>query len=423
MDQLKAGAAIVDITPPPGLMLAGFAARTEPATGAHDPITVRALVIGDTAIVVADVVGMQKDISTRIRAKCSLPDANVIVAATHSHGAPYSMPGRLGSGSDPDFMDALENGCVTAIDRAVRSAKPATLTAGHGADPDVARNRRHTDGILDRSLPVLRVRDTEGGLIAMLVSYACHPTVLGADNRLMTADYPHYLRTRIETEYPGAIAVFLNGCAGDANIGHSPKASWTTAAQNTRTFENAERLGTRIAVAAMKAPENPVSGPTRVDERNVSLPLERKEGDLTKLAKDWQAELAKGTAETSRAFLLPHWIRWAEENHDTPPGSVEERVSYIRWGNVSLTALPGEVFAETGLKIREASQSLVGFVVAYADDTPGYIPPASEFQFSGYEVDEAYRFLGLPGRFAPGCAELLANTAQDLIEVAEKTAQ
>ena len=40
---LKAGIAVVDITPPPGLAMAGFGARTEPALGAHDALTVRAL--------------------------------------------------------------------------------------------------------------------------------------------------------------------------------------------------------------------------------------------------------------------------------------------------------------------------------------------------------------------------------------------
>ena len=91
MGALKAGIAVVDITPPSGLPLAGFAARTEPATGAHDPLTVRAVVVGDTAIVVADVIGIHEAMSARIRERCPLPSANVIVAATHTHGAPVSI--------------------------------------------------------------------------------------------------------------------------------------------------------------------------------------------------------------------------------------------------------------------------------------------------------------------------------------------
>ena len=64
---VMAGAAVVDITPPAGQMMCGYAARTEPATGTHDPLTARALVIGDTALVVADVLGLHEDRCHRLR--------------------------------------------------------------------------------------------------------------------------------------------------------------------------------------------------------------------------------------------------------------------------------------------------------------------------------------------------------------------
>ena len=58
--RVMAGAAVIDITPSPGLLMCGYAARTEPATGTHDPLTARALVIDDTALVVADVLGFAR---------------------------------------------------------------------------------------------------------------------------------------------------------------------------------------------------------------------------------------------------------------------------------------------------------------------------------------------------------------------------
>ncbi|MCS6757687.1 MAG: hypothetical protein MO852_00015 [Candidatus Devosia euplotis] len=85
--------------------------------------------------------------------------ANVIVCATHTHGAPVSMQDRLGAGADPQFLHRLEDGCVLAIDSALVNAWAGRLSFGNGADPDVARNRRHDDGLLDRSLPVLRLSD------------------------------------------------------------------------------------------------------------------------------------------------------------------------------------------------------------------------------------------------------------------------
>src|SRR5688572_10793798 len=129
MGALRAGVAVVDITPPAGLLLAGFAARSEPATGIHDLLTARAVVVGDTAIVVADVIGIHEEMSARIRERCVLPAGNIIVAATHTHGAPISMAGRLGEDADPAFLRAIEDGCVEAIARAAASAVPVRITA------------------------------------------------------------------------------------------------------------------------------------------------------------------------------------------------------------------------------------------------------------------------------------------------------
>jgi neutral ceramidase len=420
MGALKAGIAVVDITPPSGLPLAGFAARTEPAIGAHDPLTVRAVVVGDTAIVVADVIGIHEAMSARIRERCPLPSANVIVAATHTHGAPVSMADRLSAEADPAFLRALEDGCVAALTEASANAVPAELSVGLGADPDVARNRRHADGPLDRTLPVLRLRDQAGRLLAVIVSYACHPTVLGADNRLMTADFPHFVRTTIEAVHPGAVAIFLNGCCGDVNIGHTAQASVTLNANAARTFENAERLGTRIAEAALAAPETALGDTAAATEQWVELSLEQRERDLPALAAGWDDEAR--TAEPVRATVLQHWANWARRYAGQPAGSWVGRVSVLDWGGLPIVALPGEIFAETGLAVRAVCAGRPALVLSYADGTPGYIPPASEFGFGGYEVDEAHRFIGMPGAFAAGSAERLALAAKTLLGLPKQAA-
>jgi len=419
MGTLRGGVAVVDITPAPGLLLSGFAARTEPSIGVHDRLSARAIVLGDTAMVVADVIGFHEEMSARIRERCALSATNIIVAATHTHGAPASMAHRLGT-ADPAFLQQLEDGCVDALAQALANAEPVTLTAGMGADPNVGRNRRHLDGLTDKALPVLRLRRADGSLLAVLVSYACHPTVLGADNRLISADFPHSLRAHVEASHPGSVAVFLNGCTGDVNIGHTAQASVSLAANSARTFENAERLGTRIADAALAAPEMPMGDTVSAREDWVELTLERREGDLSATAALWSAEAQ--TAEPLRRILLDHWIEWAQVNQSQPPGHWTGRVSLLDWGGVPIVALPGEIFAETSLAIRAALGAGPALVISYADGTPGYIPPASEYAFGGYEVDEAHRFVGLRGSFASGSAEKLADAAKALINLHEKAA-
>jgi len=408
---IRAGAAIVDITPTSGLSMSGFAARSLSAMGAQDALTARAVVIGDTAVVVADVIGIDAAMSARIRERCLLPAENVVVAALHNHGGPVSMAGRLSLAADPAYLERLEDACVAAIDMAAAARRPAMITAGQGSDPGIARNRRHPGGLVDASLPVLRIRDEDGNMIAVVTAYACHPVVLAADNLLWTADYPHFVRAALEEAYPGAIALFMTGCAGDANTGHSAHASITLSANPDRTHEAAERIGRKVAEAALSASEVSISARTVARNGTVELAFERREKEEPNvLEKRWRDEIL--TADTARRSLLSYWADWAKDIAPLTPAPLSARVTVLDWGGVPVVALPGEIFAATALSIRAAiGAERPALVIGFADDNPGYIPPASEFRHGGYEVDEAHRYYGLPMTFAPGSAEALAACA------------
>ncbi|MGV1760202.1 neutral/alkaline non-lysosomal ceramidase N-terminal domain-containing protein [Rhizobium sp. A22-96] len=408
---IEAGAAIIDITPTPGLSMSGFAARSLPAKGAHDPLTARAVVIGDTAVVVADVIGIDAGMSARIRQRCALPADNIVVAALHNHGGPVSMARRLSLTADPAYLERLEDACVAAIDKAVAARRPARIVVSQGSDPDIARNRCHPDGPVDTSLTLLRIRGEDGAMIAVVTAYACHPVVLGADNLLWTADYPHFVRRSLEEAYPGAIALFMTGCAGDANTGHSAHASITLAADPERSYEAAQRIGGKIAEAALTADEVPIADDISARNGTVMLAFERRETEALDLLEErWRNEAL--TAEPARKNLLGYWADWAKNIAPTAPAPLAARVTVLNWGGIPIVALPGEIFTETVLAIRAAlGPKKPAFVIGFADDNPGYIPPASEFAYGGYEVDEAHRYYGLPMTFAPGSAEALAACA------------
>ena len=414
---VSAGVAVVDITPPAGLTMAGFGVRTEGAVGAHDALTGRAIVVEDTAIVVADVLGLDLAMSTRIRARCGLPPDNVVVAATHTHGGPATLPGRAGGQVDAAYLARLEQGCVEAIVQAARNRRPVRVLAGVGADPQVGRNRRHADGPVDPATPVLRLQGEDGRDVAVLLAYACHPVTLGPDNLRWTGDYVHFVREAVETAVPGAVAVFLTGCCGDVNTGHSAAASMALTVTSERSFATAARLGQRIAAAALAAELRETEGAVRVRHVIVPLPFERRERDPRALAVGWREEHA--IADAARRVLLEHWIHWAEtvacvENPAPWPG----RVSVLEWAGVSLAALPGEIFAATALELRALRPE--AFVVSCCDSFPGYLPPRGEYRFGGYEVEEAHRFIGTPGGFAPGCAEALAEKVKHFFSEEKK---
>ncbi len=362
------GAATVDVTPPAGPAMSGFLARTSPATGAHDPLTVRAVTVDGTAVVTVDACGLHEDTCRRVRER--LLSTEVVVAATHTHGGPAVVPGRLGGPVDPGYLRLLEDACVTAVRTALRDARPARPRFGTGADPGVARNRRRRDGPTDPALPVLVWTDDAGATVALVTGYACHPVVLGADNTLWTADYPGVVRRQLELAHPGAVAVFLTGCCGDANTGHSADAS-TLQPRDTRTYAACERAGTAIAQAALDARTRPVGG--AVGARSAEVSLGRLDGST------WTA-----------------------------------RVTVLDWAGVRLVALPGEPFAATALALRAATPDPL-VVFGYADGCPGYFPTREECAFGGYEVDQAHFYYGAQAAFAPGSAERLEAEALHLL--------
>lgn len=409
-----AGAAVVDITPSPGLMMSGYAARTEPALGTHDPLTARALVVGDTAVVVADVLGIDETSSARIRARSGFADDRVVVVATHTHGGPRSMERRGGGRADPQFLKQLEDGCVDAIRQAAARRQPARLIAGNGANPGIAFNRRRDSGPIDPNVPVLRVQGRDGHVIAVVFAHGCHPVVLGAGNRLYTSDFPHYARRAVEHAHPAAVALFLPGCSGDVSTGHSPESSISTDVPPDRTYAEAERLGLRLGESVLAAALRPAVGTITAHSMAVDLPLARSEdGDLDALAVTWRT-MAE-TATPAWSVLYRHWAEWARTTAREPLMPWQGRVTRFDWGDVPLIFLPGEIFASTALAIRERTGSKAPpFVVSLADGNPGYIPPRDEYVHGGYEVAEAHRYYGMPAAFAPGAAEMLVAAAEDL---------
>lgn len=409
---IVAGAAVVDITPPAGLMMSGYAARTLPATGAHDPLTARAIAVADTAIVVCDVIGLDEASCARIRARSGLADDRVVVVATHTHGGPVSMPGRGGVGHDAAWLSRLEDGAVEAIARALAARRPAVLRAGTGTDPGIAFNRRRDGGTIDAGVPVLRIDGADGAPIAVLLSHACHPVVLAAFNRLYTADFPHFARAAVEAALPGAVAVYLPGCAGDISTGHSPHSSISTVPTEDRSYEEAERLGRKVAASALAAPLRPLAGDVRAASVGVTLEFAPNEpAPLPALAAEWREQAARSDA--AWRALYDCWAEWAETIARQPLTPLPVRATVFDWAGLRLSFLPGEMFARTALAVRGEAER-THFVTSFADGVPGYIPPADEYGFGGYEVLEAHRYYGLPAAFAPGSAERLEAAAVEL---------
>ncbi len=259
--QFRAGIAIRDITPDLAkgpVYLAGFD-NGRVATAVEHPLTTRCLAFAGAkskpvVLCGVDSIGLFLDDVRRVRAQ--VPNAHVIVAATHVHEAPDTMglwgPKPGVSGIDEDYNTLVVNRTAEAANAALKSLQPAVVRpAGISYNWRRYFNDSRPPVVLDDQLLVLTLETLKGRRIAALVNWASHPEALGSRNTRITPDWPHYLYDEIQTR-TSAPAVFINGALGGmmSPLGAKFNDPETGKPAEPETFRFAEIVGRDIAQAA-----------------------------------------------------------------------------------------------------------------------------------------------------------------------------
>ena len=151
---LRAGCATVEITPPAGVELSGWAFG--PAVGVLQPIAAQALYLDDGTtrqiMISADVIAFDTpyadDIRAAIATACELPADNVMLAATHTHSAPATVQLRNWGTKDPSYLAELKTLLCDSARQATAAAAPARVGWGQAFVDGLAVNRH------DRGPPV-----------------------------------------------------------------------------------------------------------------------------------------------------------------------------------------------------------------------------------------------------------------------------
>jgi hypothetical protein len=416
---LRAGACARVITPVVGvnhgapIFMAGFD-NDRQATGVHDDLWARGIVLESRgtkiAIVTLDLIGY---FNNEIQTARALVDPargfdSITVTSTHDHEGPDTMglwgPDQTTSGADIGYLDFVNEqiaGCIHDADDALEPAQIKLVTgttAGTSLPPwpDLVADGHvleeldvdltlmggegvvHVEGdpgpIINASLPVLQLRARpRGGLhrvIATLVNFASHPESLGADNTLITSDFPHYMRQVLERRY-GGVAIYMSA---DLGVLQGPLDVDVADAAGVpvprRTFAFAERMGELLAESAIEA-----------------LDATRK----------WQK---KARIETASTFLLvgvenPFFValsqfgvfgRRAAIADDQGDFFVESELQVIRIGDAQIVVTPNELDPQIGNHYRGLmKKARHRFVAGLGNDEIGYQMPAAKFNPSCFE--------------------------------------
>ena len=400
-DAFRAGVAKVDITPAIPAWLTGYASRKTPATGVLQPIWAKALVLEQSAdariiFVTVDVLGLSheivEDVYDSLHAKYKIKRSQLLLNSSHTHSGPMIWPCLDGiydlspgdQKSVARYTQELAGKIVGAVDQAMGGRFHARLFSGHG-EAGFAINRRnniHPNGPIDHDVPVLKVIDGGGKVKAVLFGYACHNTTLVDDNFLINGDYAGFAQAEIERRNPGAVGLFLMGCAGDQNP--SPRG----------TVADVEAHGGELAAAVQKVlvgSMKPVRAPILTDHERVDLTF--RPFDKAVYQKDITGD---DVFLQRRAKLMLEAY-----NKGWKVGSLPYSIQAIRFNNdLCILGLSDEVVVDYDLLFKKLFPHENLYVAGYCNDVQCYIPSLRLLGEGGYEPDESMIYYGQPSAFS-----------------------
>ena len=230
-EELSAGVAVVDITPPVGYRLSGYFVERR-STGTHDPLLAKAIYFrqGETqaALVFCDLIGISRSVSQSARKlaaeQSGVPAENILIAATHSHTGPlyggvlrdhFHAKAIAAHGTDDaeavNYPEVLAKKLADAIAGAKNGATPATLAAGYAEQQGLSFNRRfhmkdgsvvfnpgklnpnivRVCGPIDPEVGLVLVKNAKGDPLAAMTTFALHLDTVGGTEH--SGDFPSYL--------------------------------------------------------------------------------------------------------------------------------------------------------------------------------------------------------------------------------------
>lgn len=438
MGDLKVGLSCVDITPAVGVPLEGYIERRGVSQGVHDRLFAKAVVLSDgktnkVAVVSVDLVGVGRSLvefaRKQIDSKTGIQGSNVMIAATHTHSGPRGVVDFFAGEEafsqgffDRRLSEKIGSAVVKAVAGANNKLRESRIGLGRGTATGICSNRRAPDGPFDPELAVIRIDSAaKKQTMGCMINYSCHPTVLGPNNLLISADFPAYLCDSVQTSMGKSrgeeiVVSYLNGASGNVS---------TRFTRREATFAEAERIGRVLGSEALKIIQatKKTSGDIVISTANEVIKLHQrklppldfvksnlKSGEelLRQLrsrgAPEGEIRVVESLTEGARGLLTAYDYASKFEGRE-----FEVEIQVFRLGDtVTLCAVPAELFVELGLEIKQKLKRMNPLVVGYANGFIGYVLTEEAHREGGYESLSTFLEPDAGARIV-GAAEKLAR--------------
>lgn len=391
------------------IFMAGFS-NDRQATDYNDKLWARAVVIdgrgGRVALVSLDVIGYFNNQVELIRGMLDEGVDYLVVASSHSHEGPDTLgiwgPDSFTSGVDPAYLNHVNDAvadCVNEAQANMQRARIKSVTTnaeglsmgidpiddGKGvADQKVLKDDHllapDTEGrIIDPNLVIIQFTELKKHkkVLATLVNFGSHPEALWSENTLLTSDFPHYVRERLEQEY-GGTAIWVSGALGVLQgPGHIDVSEDNINPVPRRTFQFAEVHGTQLAERAIgalgKKPGHPAPIVAYARENPVPVQLDNSYFRFffaIGVLGNGRTLYTDGVPDASVGFPFP-------PPFDAIPQALGEdlhtEVGAVRIGDAGLIVVPSELDPQIGQQYRQAMSVVPNsFIVGLGNDHIGY---------------------------------------------------
>ncbi|MCH2386113.1 MAG: neutral/alkaline non-lysosomal ceramidase N-terminal domain-containing protein [Pedosphaera sp.] len=419
---MRAGAAVVDITPALGVANGGVIARGGPVTHIHDGLHARCLVLDDgatrLAIAICDMRMLGGEVVARAKSLAGeatgLAPENILIAATHTHAAP-AMVGIHPEPRDRAYAEFVARRIADGITRAGHHLAPAKVGWGFGSAPQHVHNRRWfmkpvaiaanpfgggsdevkmnpprgTDllkpaGPVDPQVSVLDVRHADGRPLAVLANYGLH-YVGGYQAGHVSADYFGLFADRVQgllgadRQHPPFVAMMSNGTSGDVSIN-----DFSAKQERLPAWVKMQRVADDLAAEVVKVTGDighHTTAPLAVAATELQLGVRRP--DAKRLV--WARRTLAYATDPKR---LTRPVIYAQETLALAkfPAKVPVALQAFRIGDLRIITVPCEMFAETGLALKQEAGLGPLFIIELANGYRGYLPTPRQHEWGGYET-------------------------------------
>lgn len=442
---------------------------TDRAAGpVNDPLFAKALVLkrGETTVVLitVDAVaigeigrignGFLAEVRGRLEKELHIPPSSVVINASHCHGVVRADTAQL---------------VVQAVKEAVKNLDYVKVGTGTGHEDRISENRRlkmkdgsEVDmrraysmprdedvagvGPIDPQIGLLRLDREDGRPLAVLYHFACHP-IMNPPSKGNSADFPGFASKVIEENLgEGALAFFVQGCAGDIN---------PVRYKEVNRPADAEPLGNMLGLSVLRAArkiETKADGELKISNEVIALPrgadLERRIAAIQtaqtklleslkptninfktfvplllqqKLSPDFPSHFSQSylhdqaldrkalsqldadnrasveaylhniqiteqltRLNTNLALLKKHLA----QNKAAGKPTLDVEVAGVRIGDFKMVTFPGELTVQIGLNIKKAANNPHAFVAGYTNGYIYYTPTAEQRNNTGYAQED-----------------------------------